>query len=563
MPEWLIYFLQNPAHSMTLIALGGLFGILILLYLKRGVFVSLFKKVDSLVIVLLVFLILFGFCTRLYFDNFLPSDEEWEELLFAKKLFNGEGGVFNDNRYGLGYPLLLSFGFTFFGLEISVAWWLNVVLVVLSGLLVFIIAKLIFDSNPIALFSTAVYFLTPSILHFMGVKMGHPGIVSFLLLLFTFAAILAFRRHEYSFYILSILTIAFAAQTKPEFLFLIVPFGVLFFLFREYRFLDWKKMGVLLLLTIILLFPVFIKSQQAKISYQNSDWCGHPSQTFHSGKQWSYSLPVATQLDPILKSVLNDRFSFNYFIYDLPTFFNYWFSGAYLLIVPFVLLGLFWGLWKEKYRRPTLLVLFTFFSLSFIYLADCAFYEARFAVALYPLLVVYSGFGVYFVSSKLSKIKFGNYFSSLLPLLVLLVLVFIFQSEFKGWRRKYNTRPRFSSQHTLRHAVERVPRDNSFVFTVHRNEKMLLEFWGYDALNITNFLNQQSSQVFDEKGAISSFQIPLREEKDNYYIESWYCDLLPKVEQVCNAMEQNYLDKKLYKYQDKTVWSLKGTKQNK
>ncbi|MBU1322453.1 glycosyltransferase family 39 protein [Patescibacteria group bacterium] len=423
-----------------------------------------------------------------------------------------------------------------FGFNPLVASVMTFVLGILSIILVFALSQAIFKNNKISLISALIYAFTPLMYVFTTLQMGFSAVVTFFLLFFSLTAILYFKYHKIGLLALSLLLIILISQIKPEYLILIVPFGVCFFLFKEYKRVNFSKIMVLTLLFLVLATPYFIQNSRFKTSY-NSGWCGSPSQTFTYGINMPQdNFPLSKQLNPILKTLVNNRFSINYFIEEVPSFVKFWTFRSLLLISVLILVGVISSF--KKHRKETFFLLLLFLAVSFLYMADCAFYESRYAVPTYGLVVIFAGFGLNFLVEKTSKF-------TTIPLItvILSLLIYWYFNEyrtylFKGVYRDYMfiTRRVVDDYSRLNILLKDIPKENAYFFVVHPNEEHILRILGYESISLSNI---EAFRQLD-KVNLTAAKLPLEMTRNNYFIQSWYCSILANLKALCEFVEENY-----------------------
>jgi len=515
---------------------------LFLLWLNRKHFFGLFQNISwNTKAILLLLIIIFSFLSSFAgfnFKTFISSDEEWELLVQAKKLMLGKQ-IFIHLRYGLLYPLLLSFGFRLFGFNPLVASIMNFIFGVLSILLVFALSKVVFKNNQVSLLSTSIYAFTPLVFVFTSFQMGFPVMVTFFLLFFSLTAILYFQHHKTSLLIMSLLLLILIAQIKPEYFILIVPFGICFLLFREYKKISTPLILGLVIIALIFSIPYFIKNGQLREGYKNG-WCGNFSQTFYNGKALSYNLPLTKALDPILKFFTNNRFSINYFIYDIPNFVKFWTFRSFIFVSILILIGIASSF--KNFPKESFFLLLLFFSISFIYLADCAFYETRYAIPTYGLFVIFTGYGLSFIAEKAIRFTKKRYIfkSALLIVILTSLYAYWYFSDyqpylFKGLYQDFMfKRQVFDEYSRLKNTLKGMPKENSYFFVPHTVEESVLKFLGYQAISLINI---DTFNQFD-KIDFATAKLPLDATKNNYFIESWYCST--PIQPICEFVKENY-----------------------
>ncbi len=518
---------------------------LFLLWLNRRIFFDLFKNISwhsgvLLLLLIIIFSLLSAFA-GFNFKSFIPSDQEWEILEQAKELVLGKQ-VFTRLRYGLFYPLLLSFGFQLFGFNPLVASIMTFVFGVLSIPLVFALSQAVFKNDKVSLLSSSIYAFTPLVFVFTSLQMGFPAVTTFFLLSFSLTVILYFQHHKTSLLALSLLLLALTSQIKPEYFILIVPFGICFFLFKEY-----KKVSIPITLGIIIIFlifsiPYFIKNARLKEGFEDG-WCGAPSQTFYNGEAHSYNLPLTKYLDPMLKFLTNKRFSINYFIYDIPNFVKFWTFQSFIFISILILVGIIFSF--KKYRKESVFLLLLFFFISFLYMADCAFYETRYAIPTYGLVVIFAGFGLNFMAEKTTQFTKKRHFFKIALLITILLSLYTYwyfndyqPYLLKGSYRDYmfNKRSVVDDYRRLNDTLKSISPENSYFFVVHANEEKILRFLGYKAIALGNI---EAFHEFD-KMDLTTAKLPLDVTKNNYFIESSYCTMLIELKTLCEFVKENY-----------------------
>ncbi len=518
---------------------------LFLLWLNRRIFFDLFKNISwNSGVLLLLLIIIFSFLSAFAgfnFKSFIPSDQEWEILGQAKELVLGKQ-VFIHLRYGLFYPLLLSFGFQLFGFNPLVASIMTFVFGVLSILLVFALSQAVFKNDKVSLLSSSIYAFTPLVFVFTSLQMGFPAVTTFFLLSFSLTTILYFQHHKASLLALSLLLLTLTSQIKPEYFILIVPFGICFFLFKEY-----KKNSISIILCAIVIFliasiPYFIKNVELKEGFENN-WCGSPSQTFYNGEAHSYNLPLTKYLDPILKFFTNNRFSMNYFVYDVPTFVKFWTFRSFIFISILILVGIIFSF--KKYRKESIFLLLLFFFISFLYMADCAFYETRYAIPTYGIVIIFAGFALNLISGKIAQFtKNPTSFKNILLIMAFLSLCaywyfndykpYLFNGSYQDYM--FDERKPLDDYLRLDDTLKGISTENSYFFVVHANEEKILKFLGRDAISLINIKAFHQLDKMD----LTTNKLPLDVTKNNYFIESRYCSILIEFKTLCEFIKENY-----------------------
>jgi len=530
-------------------------------FINRKLFLDLLRPINKkyfivLLAIITLFVILCSF-QGLNFKFFNECDAEWKELCVARNFLLGDTHAFNQLYDRVTSPLLLALGFRIFGFNPLVASILNLVLGTLSIVLIFILAQLIFNNAKVSLISALIYAFHPYMLIYTSVRMGNPTTVGFFMLLFVISAILAFKYHRFSLHISTIVFFALASQVKLEYFVLIFPYFICFLLFKEYRYFSFRKIIIWIALFFILSAPFFIGNMIFRLTTV-SGWCGYPSQTFHNGEIYSYTIPFLVPLDKALKFLANERFSFSYMFYDMPNFMNFWFAKKMGLLSLIIISGFVLSL--KKHRKEGIFLLLTFCFISTVYLADCIYYTERLAFSSYNLVIIYSGLFIVLFSRFIAKIiKSRLIIESALEIILVLVLLvswyfnlsllthnhfrnnhnhlFLSFWDFAGFQvaDPYNDLKSIMTRYTI------LP-ENSNLITSYHGEQDVLRFMGYQAICITDLVGYDYFKDRDE--FFRSFTLPLSLVKNNYFIER---EELKETKNVCDFVIEKYVKRKIGK----------------
>ena len=543
-------FLNNIQFLSIELIVAAFFVALISFWLERKIFFKLFEKVTKTDFAILLFIIiLFSLLCVLKgfnFKSFIPSDQEWEILHQAKELLAGNE-VFYHLRYGLVYPLFLSLTFFLFGINPLVASVLNFILSVLSIFLVFLLSQAIFRKKKISLISSFLYAFCPLVFVFTSFRMGFPALLSFFLLLITLVGVLFFQYHKINLFVLLITLVALIGQIKPEYFILIFPIILAFLFFKEYKRIPFNEVVVVILFFLLFSIPYFVQNYRFKQIF-NSNWCGMPTQVFYNMEEHFYSVPFANQIDPIIRNLSNERFSISYLVYDLPNFVKFWSTNSFNVIFVFTCLGFLMALKKHKKEALFLFSLFSF--LSALYLADCAFFETRYAITTYGLIVSLASFGIYTCSEKISKIiDKNNLFLKKIILTIIFLLIsgsWYFNSYepliLNGLYGDYfwDEVRIFDDYSVIKNILKDISKDNSIFIVVHPNEERILKILGYKAYSLINLMAPTEGALPEKKLSKEKIETLLSSEGGNYFIHSASCEMLPSLQSSCDFMKENY-----------------------
>ena len=371
--------------------------------------------------------------------------------------------------------------------------------------------------------------------------MGYPGLVNFFLLLFVLASVLSFQKQKFSLFILSLILIAFTAQIKPEYFVLIVPYLFGAILFWKERKINYLSIFILITTFLILSAPYLLQNIYLKEGH-SSGWCGDLSlvgrATFHS--DW-----LSKYIDPVIKFVVNDRFSVNYLINKIPSLFQFWMFRSLALITPIMIVGIFVAL--RKFTKMTIYILSIFFSITFLYLADCYLYEARYAFPTFGLVVIFFGFGINYL---ISLIDGGANIKQLVKKIILILfsvflIIFLYFYEYRNslFQGEYfdylftvrNVSSKSEYYSVVSTLLNKLPRENTFVVVPHPNDKNMIMIMGYESISLIDYVAFQTNETINYE----TVNIPLDFGKLNYFLELDSCNY-STIKEKCDFIKEKY-----------------------
>jgi len=542
-------------------------------FCERRVFLEVMRSVPkryfiTLGITVIIFLLVccWGGLTLKFFN---PTDAEWAELHYARDLVTGDKRAFLyliDRVMGI---LIYAIGFKVFGFTPFVGTITSLVVGALSIVAVFFLAQVLFRNPRISLASGMVYAANPHVLIFSSVRMGYTIIVGLFMLLFIIAAVLAFRRHSFPLHIVALACFAVMNQTKPEYFVLIGVYAFCYLLFGEFRHLSWRRTAVLCLVLFLFSIPFLLTNYHFRQTTMDG-WCSFPSQPFHDGRFYSYFSPVLAPMDVALRFLLNNRFSLNYFFNDIPSFISFWGSLKMVIISVVAMVGFLLSF--KKHFRDNLFLFLSFVIMSFIYLADCIYYEDRLAVPTYNIAVLYVGFAIGFLADSLTRFigkgEISRYISviiiSLAVSLVSLGVAFKSYRSYLGERLLPHSLLDLSSTYSvdiygdLRSISDKygfAPAQSYLILPGHA-ELHSAQFLGYEAIALSDMFD--SSFFTDRDLFLGNFQLPHGAFKNNYFIESPQCS--PPDQELgvmCEFVKINYKERMIGQWGVYTIYQLK------
>jgi hypothetical protein len=453
-------------------------------------------------IILGIFMLLF-LIVNLTFNSFRAADEEWASIYRAKTILDGNQRVYVQDNSGIVFPILVAGLLKISHFYVPSIWIFNILLGTISLFLIFECTYLIFDNEKASLLSVLVYVLTPWSYHYTGILFGLPTLVHFLSLLSLLLILLSFKYHKLYLHILSLASLLILNQTKLEYLSYYFIYLIIFFIIKEYKKLQKTEITIFIVIAFICLIPAILKNALFKISFlANPGWCGVATQTTEN---YYYGV-IITKIDNLLQDLVNKRVKLSYFLGDSLIFFKFWSQPTLILPVIISMIGIFLA-FKEYQNKKLFLsfpVLF-FFALAIGYMFDCGWYEARHAISSYGLLVIFSGYCLWWLLSKTNLIKTGK-------IIIYSVLLFLFSIQLSIflWDLNYSYRiiKTFPYEYQLYYFYNNLMKDISdrsgMFITLDNNSKHILKILGYQAVSFNDYLNN-NDKVINYKETINHF----------------------------------------------------------
>jgi len=379
--------------------------VLFFFYLNRKNFFIFLKKISKKTWTILFLIILLASFLRIIVaphQTMMFEDEGWYRGT-ATKFLNIDTSYFQNSFYkSLGWPFLISLAFLIFGKVALVANYLSSFFGVLTVLNVFFIAYLLFDNEKIALWSSFLFSLIP--MHIVWSGSGETNVASlFFITLTIFIFSLYFKEKKENLFWLSLLTLAFTFQIRPENYFLLFLFilGLLIFNIRPF---GKKKISKFVIGKLILIFLIFLICVPNLIN--NLD--------HYLSTQWNESDTGG--------AVLTENWSINNLKYNFFNHFPNLFNNYYhpLLFSAFFLVGFYFLILKNK--KNFLFLVFWFLIFFFIYFVSWPALgpKTRLFIAFYPITTIFAAVGI---NSLLDVIKNSFFRKSIFVIIVLFFLI--------------------------------------------------------------------------------------------------------------------------------------------
>ncbi len=360
--------------------------LIILLFLNRKYFGKYLRKIKKKTWVILVLIFILGLALRL----FLPlhyhkqGNDEFEYMEAAKSLTVD----FREGNYlrSIGWPLIIAIFFSLFGVNNWVAIYLSLFLGSLTIFNIFFLSLVLLKNKKIALWSAFLFSLLP--LHIAWSGSAETNVPSlFFITLTLFFYIFYTKEKKYSLLWLSIISLAFTVQVRPENYILPILFVFYFFIYEYKGKESFKKINFNFLWPwVTLTFLSFFNFIQVWQFQFGKNWIISDSGGREIGENWG------------LSNLINNSYSYAIDI----------FNETYQPIVYSILLGIgVFYLWKRERKASLLLTsYFLIFYLSYFFSwLQSLGGRSRIFMSFYPVTVIFAGAGAYFLFQR----KFSFY----------------------------------------------------------------------------------------------------------------------------------------------------------
>ncbi len=402
----------NPIGIMMIIPIITIILIAVAIFYGKKDFIGSLRGIgkEAIIAAAILFVGYMVFLIPAIGRGFISSDEEWFGLNQAKNIVNGDLSAFNHSQKGIGYSLAVAGSMLVFGVNEQAAIVLNVFFsaftIIIVGFTAYVISK-----NSIAAISASIgYACLPLVLKFGAFNMGYPAMGAFFMVLFGFFGLVALRERSAPAYIAMWLTVALAAQIKPEFSVLALPAVVLgIFLFRkmtkpkEWIKKNWLKTILAVIALFLLFLPFFIKYYQYNRNLKEvSGVTG-----IYLTQKTDYVKEFAID---ILRPIANSRVSMEYLMGDIDNFVSFIIKLQWGTFSAVIAAGMVIALMRKKKEREDLWVpIFLIFSgcvISAVYMATDVVFDnegGRFAFYLLPFFAPVFGYSLSVIADSIPK----------------------------------------------------------------------------------------------------------------------------------------------------------------
>mgnify|MGYP006280078397 FL=1 len=403
-------FIVGVLHNyIPLFFLLSLLLVFFLVFLNRKTLKDFFLKKKKKTWLILFFIFISAFLVRIFISphqHFLYIDEPWY-MNAATNII--EKGVQGDYYKSIGWPSILAVAFSLFGASNWVAIYVSVFIGALTVFPMFFLTWLMTKSKNLAFTASFLLTLFPAHIRWSGAVETNLISLFFILCSF-FLCFLYYKKQDIYLLWLVLMFFSLTVQIRPENYFLPFFFVFGFLLFKKkknhlLKIFNWKA----LIPWFMLFFLSFANLIQVLNFQTSTNWANKESELIN-GSNWCFN-------NLIFNSVHFGRFLFNGTIQPV-------------LISIFLVIGLFFLFVKNKklflFLSSWFLFLYLVYFFSWPSLFRNLFKASRMFVVFYPIIAIFSAYGILKVS-KFIKNKFNISFGiSKIFFIILFVLILFF-----------------------------------------------------------------------------------------------------------------------------------------
>lgn len=388
--------------------------LIVLIYFNWGHIKKFLLKIDRKSWVILALIFLTALTLRILIPphhHIMYIDEAWYMEAGKDMLLTGSQG---DYPKSIGWPFILRIVFGLFGISNWVAIYASIFLGALTIFNMFFLTFIITKRRGISLISALLFSLFPT--HIRWSATAENNVVSlFFITLTIFFCFLYYRNKKTSLLWLSIISLAFTVQFRPENYIFIVLFLLGCILYQSFKKLNLKFITPWLILAILVL-PNLIVVLDFKLS---TNWMESDTLGQQTGSNWS----------------------FHNLIYNSSHYGSYIFNSKFQPIIFSFLfvIGLIYMLYKQ--RKEAIFLISWFCLIGFVYFFSWfqtlgggtnILSKIRFFMSFYPITVIFAVYGILLIKDSLSKFKNYRINNKILPLTVIALVIFFIPYSIKA-----------------------------------------------------------------------------------------------------------------------------------
>ena len=373
---------------------------LLLFFLNMETFKREFRNVDKRYLIFLAALV---FMMLALYSNTTGYEGDWKfwPMSVAKDFSMGKtnlyfmdpstvkGRVEGRDPYPWGplTPFLLGIFYSILGISSGTVYLFYGTVLALSMISFFFLGYILFRDGKVSILLVSLFCM---VFHesFLG---GSLAEFDFVLHLFVSMSLLfslmAYKTNKHAMYMLSVISILFAAEIRFELLVLFPVFLTGLFLYRVKDMKRVKEFWLKGIAPAMLLFFVFLPVILTH-GFSHHFW-SHNERVF--GQFWGNSIFPSI---PEGAGITMDGFLY------------FWTHNLFLFLTPLVLIGLFLSLKNKKYRKVAILLLLLFLLHNYVFFKWDNGYEEKYAFASAVPYVLFAGLGINGIVNFKEKPKF-------------------------------------------------------------------------------------------------------------------------------------------------------------
>jgi hypothetical protein len=329
--------------------------------------------------------------------SFIGAADEWESLMSAKYLINGNVDMFMRSlRHATTWPVLLSILFRVFGQSPEVVTYLNLFIQLFCSVSVFLIVYLLYKKETPALLASLLFSFSNTVLVYSLILKGKPFFVCGLVCLLLLVSILSFRLNDWKMFSAAALCTALFINARPEMVVYLLPLAVGFLLLS-------KKLSPKKLIVPFLLFAIF-----GSIFYLNfhrvlevhvfyTEAIGDVSGRKLQSQRFFENLFPTLQLADVVKIKLGE------ILRNPLVLFKIWFRDTFPIFLLTFLFPLVYM--SKKDWKPTVFLLLSFLVANIPYVNHEGVPETRFVIHIFPMFFCLNGYGVYLMLERIKSLS--------------------------------------------------------------------------------------------------------------------------------------------------------------
>ena len=388
--------------------------LIILIFLNWRYIKKFLLEIDKKTWILLILIFVSALLVRILIPphhHIMYIDEAWYMEAGKDMLLTGNQGSYTKS---IGWPFILRIVFGVFGISNWVAIYTSIFLGALTTFNMFFLTFIITKKKGISLISALLFSLFPA--HIRWSATAENNVVSlFFITLTIFFCFLYYRNKKASLLWLSIISLAFTVQFRPENHIFIVLFLLGCILYQSFKKLNLKFITPLLILAILVL-PNLIVVLDFKLS---TNWMESDTLGQQTGSNWSFH------------NLMYNPFHYGIYI------FNFKFQPVIFSLL--LIIGLIYMLYKQ--RKEALFLITWFCLIWFIYFFSWfqtlgggtnILSKVRFFMSFYPITIIFAAYGILLIKDLLSKFKNYRIKNKILPLTIIALVIFFIPYSIKA-----------------------------------------------------------------------------------------------------------------------------------